>query len=318
MLKTSRIFVAGTDNMIGSALVRELARRDYQNVARTEPNLGDRAEVNRFFATEKPEYVFFAAGKSGGIAANQKYPADLMLDNVLAQTNVLTAAHDHGVNRTLFLASSCSYPREAPQPLRVETLFSGALEPTNEAYAVAKLAGLTLCKAFRQQYGEDFIAGIPANAFGPGDDFDPEDSHVIAALLQKMHEAKESGSPVVEIWGTGTPRREFIFVDDLASACLFAMNEYEGAEPINLGGGETVSIRDLAVTIKAVVGYEGELVFDATKPDGMPLKSLDSSALRQMGWRPQTTLRAGLELTYAWFLNHKNERIPSLELAHVR
>lgn len=318
MHKTSKVFVAGVDTMIGRSLVRELYRLGYENVLSSEPRLTDHAEVDRFFATEKPEYVFFAAGKSGGIAANQKYPAGLMLDNLLTQTNVLSAAHDYGTTKTLFLASSCSYPRQAAQPMRVESLFTGPLEPTNQAYAVAKLSGIVLCQALRQQYRDNFIVGIPANAFGPDDEFNLEDSHVIAGLLMKLHDAKLQGSPAVEIWGTGAARREFIFVDDLASACVFAMNEYDGDEPINLGGGDDVSIKELAGIIKALVGYEGKLVFDSAKPDGMPLKSLDSSALQQLGWRPQRTLREGLELTYAWFLNNRNERMSPLELAHVR
>jgi len=318
LLKDSRIFVAGADTMIGSALVRELRRQGYQHVVDARPNLTDRTEVESFFAAEQPEYVFMAAGRSGGIAANQKYPADLMLDNLLAQNHVITAAHNQRVARMLFLASSCSYPRDAPQPMQTSSLFTGPVEPTNEGYAVAKLSGITLCKAFRQQYGDRFIAGIPANSFGPEDDFSPEDSHVVSALMLKMYEAKTAGRPSVEIWGSGAARREFIFVDDLANACIFVMNHYEGADPINIGSGDDVSIRELATLIREVADYGGDLEFDTRKPDGMPLKSLDSTVLQELGWRPQTTLRAGLAITYDWFLTHQAERTRSLELAHVR
>jgi GDP-L-fucose synthase len=304
--------------MIGQALVRELGLQGYAGVIDQQPDLTNADDVDSFFAEAQPEYVFMVAGKSGGIAANQKYPADLMLNNLVVQNNVTVAAHRHAVTKMLFLASSCSYPRAAPQPMRVESLFSGPLEPTNEAYAVAKLSGITLCQAFRRQHGDNFIVGIPANAFGPGDDFDAEDSHVIAALILKMHEAKISAQPAVHVWGTGNARREFIFVADLANACTFVMNEYDGEEPINLGGQEDVSIGQLAMAIKEVVDYPGELLFDTTKPDGMPLKSLDSSPLRALGWQPRTSLRAGLTATYEWFLNSKDERKPDLELAHGR
>ena len=275
--------------MIGQALIRELRLQGYASVIDQQPDLTNADDVDKFFAGARPEYVFMAAGKSGGIAANQKYPADLMLNNLLVQTNVTVAAHRHAATKMLFLASSCSYPRAAPQPMRVESLFSGPLEPTNEAYAVAKLSGITLCQAFRRQYGDRFIVGIPPNAFGPLDDFDAEDSHVIAALILKMHEAKTSEQPAVHVWGTGNARREFIFVDDLANACVFVMNEYEGEEPVNLGGQEDVSIGQLAVTIKEVLDYQGDLLFDTTKPDGMPLKGLDSSPLRALGWQPRTS-----------------------------
>jgi GDP-L-fucose synthase len=316
--KISRIFVAGAETMIGRALIRELRVQEYASVIDQQPDLTNAVEVDKFFSDTRPEYVFMAAGKSGGIVANQKYPADLMLDNLMVQSNVTAAAHRHAVTKMLCLASSCSYPRAAPQPLSVESLFSGPLEPTNEAYAVAKLSGITLCQAFRRQYGDRFIVGIPANAFGPEDDFDAENSHVVAALMLKMHEAKISAQPAVHVWGTGNARREFIFVDDLANACVFVMNEYEGEEPINLGGQKDVSISQLAGTIKEVVAYQGDLLFDTTKPDGMPLKGLDSAPLRALGWQPQTSLRDGLSATYEWLLKNKDERNPALELAYVR
>ncbi|MBM4048356.1 MAG: GDP-L-fucose synthase [Planctomycetes bacterium] len=305
MDKQSRIYVAGAETLIGSALLRQLERQGHRNLVGQPghaPDLADGAQVDAFFARTKPEFVFFAAGKSGGIRANQKYPADLMIDNLLAACHVIQAAHRHGVKKLLYLASSCSYPKHCPQPMRVESLLTGPLEPTNEAYAVAKLAGLKLCQAYRQQHGANFICGIPADAFGPGDDFSPEDSHVVPALIRRMHEAKLAHAASVEIWGTGSPRREFIFADDLADACLFAMRHYDGPEPLNLGGGSNLSIKELAETIQAVVGFAGELRFDTSKPDGMPLKGLDSSRLLALGWRPQTPFRDALEATYQWFL----------------
>jgi len=303
MQRESRIYVAGGETLIGSALLRELERHGYQNVVgREEPDLTDGKQVESFFAAIKPDTVFLAAGKSGGIGANQKYPAELMRDNLLIESHVIHSAQQHHVKKLLYLASSCSYPKHAPQPMQIESLLSGKLEPTNEAYAIAKIAGLGLCQAYRQQYGVNFVGGIPANAFGVGDDFSLEDSHVIAALIRKMHEAKINRAPHVEIWGTGVARREFIFADDLADACLFVMNHYDSAQPINLGGGDDVSIAQLAMMIKEVVGYSGELKFDASKPDGMPLKSLDSSLLLSMGWKARTPFKDALQKTYTWFL----------------
>lgn len=308
MDKNSCIYVAGSDTLIGAAIVRELQRQGYTQPigVEYEPDLTDAAQVEAFFAREKPEYVFLAAGKSGGISANVKYPATLMLDNLLVECHVIASTQRHGVKKLLYLASSCSYPKHTPQPMQIDSLLTGKLEPTNEAYAVAKIAGMKLCEAYRQQYGARFITGIPANAFGPGDDFSPEDSHVIAALLRKMHEAKLNDSPSVEIWGTGTPRREFIFVDDLADACVFALNHYDGAAPINLGGGTDLSIKELARQIQTLVGYTGKLCFNTSKPDGMPLKALDSTVLLNMGWRPRTSFHDALAQTYAWFLQNQN------------
>lgn len=318
LLKDDKIYVAGAATVIGAALLRELQRQGYEKVIdKPEPDLSDAAQVDDFFARHNPDYVFMAAGKSGGIYANQKYPADLMIDNLLVQSHVIRSAHRHQVKKMLYLASSCSYPRETSQPMRVESLMTGPLEPTNEAYAVAKLSGAVLCKAFRQQYGANFVTGIPANTFGPGDDFTAEDSHVVAALIHKMHEAKTSRRPAVDIWGTGAPRREFLFADDLANACLFVMQNYNGAEPINVGGGEDLSIKELATLVKEVVGYDGELRFDLDKPDGMPLKSLDSGLLREMGWRPATSFREALAMTYHWFLENNERRVPET-LAYVR
>lgn len=303
--KHARIYVAGGDTPIGAALLRELDRQGYPEVVGRpgrEPDLTDPAQVEAFFARQSPQYVFVAAGKSGGIAANQKYPADLMLDNLLVGCHLIHASYRHRVKKLLYLASSCSYPRQSAQPMREEYLLTGPLEPTNEAYAVAKIAGVKLCQAYRQQYGANFITGIPANTFGPGDDFAPENSHVIAALMRRMHEAKEAGAEVVEIWGTGSPRREFIFADNLAEACLVAMDRYEGPEPVNLGGGADLSITELASMIQQVTGFEGRVEFDATKPDGMPVKLLESSKLLALGWNARVGFADALRATYDWFL----------------
>jgi len=315
--KDAKIYVAGSQTFLGEAILRQLKRQEYgKMVGRPgeEPDLTDAAQVDAFFDRTNPEYVFLAAGKSGGIAANQKYPAELMLDNLLIDCHVIHSAYRHGVRKLLYLASACTYPRHCPQPMREDALLTGPLEPTNEAYAVAKIAGIKLCQAYNQQYGAKFISGIPTNTFGPGDDFSPEDSHVIAALLRKMHEAKTSGSASVEVWGTGAPRREFIFVDDLADACIFLMNKYDDAGPINVGSGEASSIYELAELIREVVGYPGELRFDTSKPDGMPVKVLDSSQLIALGWQAKTPLYSGLLATYNWFLQAEDER----RAAHVR
>ncbi|MEG4339896.1 GDP-L-fucose synthase [Microcoleus sp. D3_18_C2] len=307
MDKNANIYVAGGQTLIGAALLRQLEQQGYKHLAGlppAEPDLTDREQVSDFFASNKPDYVFLAAGKSGGISANQKYPADLMLDNLLVVCNVIDSAHRCGVKKLLYLASSCSYPKHSPQPMQVESLMTGTLEPTNEAYAVAKIAGIKLCQAYCQQYGANFISGIPANAFGIGDDFSLEESHVIPALIRKMHEAKIADAEFVEIWGTGTPRREFILADDLADACLFIMDKYDEKKPINIGGGLDLSIKELAELIKDAVGYRGLLRFDTSKPDGMPLKALDSSKLSSMGWQPKTSFYAAVSLTYDWFLSN--------------
>ena len=306
----SRVFVAGGATLLGAALLERLRAEDVRVVGAppAEPDPTDRGQVEDFFAAERPEYVFLAAGRSGGIAANQAHPAALMHDNLLATVNILEAAHRAGVRRLVYLASSCCYPRLAPQPLAVASLTTGPLEPTNEAYATAKLAGLTLCGAYRQEHGDDFIAVIPANSFGPHDHFDPHDSHVIPGLLRRTHDAKRRGEPSLTVWGTGRARREFVYARDLADACLFVMRRYEGPGPINLGGGLNLSIAELAGAVADVVGYRGRLVFDAGKPDGMPLKALDAEPLRRLGWTPSTDFRAALAETYEWFLNNIDGR----------
>ncbi len=312
MDRDTRIYVSGGETIAGAAILRGLERLEYAHVIGgrgQEPDLTDAVQVDRFFRETAPDYVFLVAGKSGGIGANQKYPADFMLDNLLIECHVLSSACRSKVKKLLYLASCCIYPRDCLQPMRVDSLLSGALEPSNEAYAVAKIAGLKLSEAYRQQIGVNFVNAIPANIFGPGDDFEPESAHVIPALLRKIHEAKELGSEFVGIWGTGTPLREFIFADDMADACIFIMREYCESEPINLGGGVGISIKELAEMIKEVVGYEGELRFDSTRPDGMPLKILDSRKLRQKGWRPKTPFDTALKATYRWFL--ENALVPA-------
>ncbi len=304
MEKTARIYVAGAQTLIGSAILGELKQQGYTNVVGKpgeEPELTDASQMEAFFSGTKPEYVFLVGGRSGGIGANQKYPAGLMLENLLVACHVIDSAHRHRVKKLLYLASSCCYPKHCPQPMRVESLLTGPLEPTSEAYAVAKIAGIRLSQAYRKQHGANFISGIPADVFGPGEGLNPEDSHVVPALMWKMLRAKRIGAKGVDIWGTGTPRREFLFADDVADACLFLMWEYDDPQPINIGGGSDLSIRELAVLMKEIVGFAGDLHFDTSRPDGLPLKILDSSRLHGMGWRPKTTLRSALEATLEGF-----------------
>lgn len=310
--KHDRIYVAGGKTLIGAAILRRLQQQGYTNIIGKpgeEPTLTNASEAEAFFAQMAPKYVFMAAGKSGGIRANQNFPAELMLDNLLVECHVIDNAYRYGVQKLLYLGSSCSYPKHCPQPMRVESLMTSPLEPTNEAYAIAKIAGMKLCHAYCQQHGMNFVTGIPANVFGPGDDFNSKDSHVIAALIQRMHEAKIKNTLSVSIWGTGKPRREFIFADDLADACIFVMLEYNEPQPINMGVGVDLSIRELAQLIKEIVGYPGELCFDTRMPDGMPLKCLDSSVLHRMGWKPKTSFRFALQTTYDWFLQMKEDAV---------
>ncbi|MEE9913624.1 MAG: GDP-L-fucose synthase [Deltaproteobacteria bacterium] len=293
------IYVAGGNTPIGAVILRALRNAGYGGAfGDGGEDLRDINQVEALFRERKPEFVFLAAGKTGGIVANINYPADLMLDNLLTNCNVIDCAHRHGVKKLLYLASSCSYPRDCAQPISEKALLTGMLEPTNESYAVAKIAGIKLCQAYRLQYGSNFIAGIPANAYGPDDDFSEESSHVVAALIRKMHEAKINHRKQVEIWGTGNPQREFIFMDDLADACLFIMDHYDEMEPINVGSGTTLSIRNLAETVREVVAFNGEITYDTSKPDGMPVKSLDSGKLRDLGWSPHVSFREGLAMMY--------------------
>lgn len=292
--------------MIGCALIRELARQGYSDVVGESGEMPDfliADRVDAFFSMVKPDYVFLVAGRSGGISANQRYPADLIFDNLMTECHVIHSAYRHGARKLLYLASSCSYPRLCPQPMKEEYLLTGPLEPTNEAYAVAKIAGVKLCESYRQQFGADFITGIPANIFGLGDDFSIEDSHVIAALIRKMHEAKTQQKSCVDIWGTGDPVREFIFADDVAGACVCVMNKYSGLAPVNLGSGSAVSMKELALAIKEITQYQGALNFDTTKPDGMPVKILDSGKLRELDWQPRFSFQEALRMTYKWYLD---------------
>jgi GDP-L-fucose synthase len=304
------IFVAGHRGLVGSALVRRLGSGGYGNLllpSRAELDLQDQAAVDRFFDTERPDIVFLAAARVGGILANATYPADFITSNLGIGLNVVTAAHRTGVRRLLNLGSSCVYPREAPQPMREDHLLTGPLEPTNEPYAVAKIAVLKLCESFNRQWGTDFISVMPTNLYGPGDNFDLETSHVLPALMRKFHEAKTAGAGEVVVWGSGRPRREFLHVDDLADACVFVMEQAEPPELVNVGLGRDLSIAELAETIRDVVGFQGRITFDASKPDGTPRKLLDVSRLEAAGWRARIPLRAGIEDTYRWFLEHREE-----------
>jgi GDP-L-fucose synthase len=297
----ARIYVAGSETLVGRSLVKRLVERGFTGVIRDrEPDLADRRDVSAFFQHTRPEYVFLTAGKVSGIAGNQQWPADLMVDNLLAITNLIPVAWESQVRKLLYLGSSCIYPKAAPQPFHVSSLGSGPMEPTSESYAVAKLAGMKLCEAYRRQHNAAFVTAISGDAYGPGDDFSIDNSHVAAALLRRIHDARTARRPFVDIWGSGTPRREFIYGDDLADACIFAMQRYDAPRPLNLGSGEDISIAELAQLIRDIVGFEGDLRFDSSKPDGMPFKALDSSELRSMGWAPQWNLRRGLEETYRW------------------
>lgn len=304
MNKAPKLFVAGADGLIGGAVLREVEAKGFYNATgqgNRAPDLKDPKSVHDFFQRERPEYVIFAAGKTGGIAANQENPADLMFDNLTSSCNVIHASYARGVKKLLYLASSCCYPRHCPQPMKEEYLLTGPLEPTNEAYALAKIAGLKLCQAYRQQYRMNFVCGIPANAFGPGDDFSPEGSHVIGGLMRRMRDAKSRDEDRVVAWGSGMPRREFIYVEDLAKACVFVLENYEEDTPVNLGGGYCLTIARIAEKIKEVCGFKGEIVFDASKPDGMPVKILDSGKLEKMGWKAEWNLDDALKNTYKWF-----------------
>jgi GDP-L-fucose synthase len=307
MQKSEKIFVAGHRGMVGSALIRALEAAGFSKLLkrdRSELDLGDSAALSKFFAKEKPEIVIFAAAKVGGIKANNDQPVEFLLENLRVQNSVIAAAHENGARKLLFLGSSCIYPKLAPQPIPESALLSGPLEPTNEAYAIAKIAGVKLCQAFSREYGANFVSAMPTNLYGPNDNFDLETSHVLAALLRKAYEAKKSGARELVVWGTGTPRREFLHVDDCASACLFLLEKYDSPEIVNVGCGEDISIRELAELVCEVVGFDGELSWDKTKPDGTPRKLLDVSKLRGLGWAPTIPLRDGIAQTYDWFLKN--------------
>lgn len=307
MDKNAKIYVAGHRGLVGSAILRKLQADGYTNLVyktSQELDLRDRNQVDQFFAEEKPEYVFLAAAKVGGIVANNEFPADFIRDNLMIQTNVIDAAYRNGVKKLLFLGSTCIYPKFAPQPLKEEYLLTGELEPTNEPYAIAKIAGIKMCQSYNRQYGTKYISVMPTNLYGPNDNFDLHTSHVLPALIRKFHEAKETNAPYVEVWGTGTPRREFLYSDDLADACVFLMNNYEGNEIVNVGVGEDISIKELAEKIKSIVGYQGEIKFDTTKPDGTPRKLVDVSKINSLGWKASISLDEGLQKAYQWFLDN--------------
>ena len=319
MLSSSKIFVAGHLGLVGSAIVRSLQQQGFSNLlvrTRAELDLTNQAAVNKLFDQERPEYVFMAAARVGGILANSTYPAEFIRDNLAIELNLIDAAHRFGSKKLQFLGSSCIYPKHAPQPIREEYLLSGKLEPTNEWYAIAKIAGIKLAQAYRQQYGFRTISLMPTNLYGPGDNFDLQSSHVLPALMRKFHEAKMAAAPEVVIWGSGEPRREFLHADDLADASVFLMLNYDEPEIINVGSGEEQTIRELALAISDVVGYCGALSFDTSKPDGPPRKLLESCRLQRLGWRPRISLREGLRKTYEWYVSNRGNANGRIE--HIR
>ncbi|MFC8053593.1 GDP-L-fucose synthase family protein [Bacillus cereus] len=312
MKKDSRIYVAGHRGLVGSAILRKLEEQGYTNLVyktSKELDLRDPRQVEEFFKTEKIDYVFLAAAKVGGIVANNQYPADFIRDNLMIQTNVIDSAYRSGVEKLLFLGSTCIYPKLAPQPLKEEYLLTGELEPTNEPYALAKIAGIKMCESYNRQYGTKYISAMPTNLYGQNDNFDLHTSHVLPALIRKFHEAKENNAEFVEVWGTGTPLREFLYSDDLADACVYLMNNYEGNEIVNIGVGEDLSIKELAEKVKATVGFTGELRFDTSKPDGTPRKLVDVTKINALGWKATTSLDEGLKKAYDWFLQTEKELV---------
>lgn len=312
MDKSAKIYVAGHRGLVGSAILRRLHAQGFENLlTRTsaELDLSDQVAVRDFFAAERPDYVFLAAARVGGIHANNEYPADFIYQNLMIEANVIESARLAGVEKLLFLGSTCIYPKLAQQPLQEEYLLTGPLEPTNEWYAVAKIAGIKLCQAYRRQYGCDFISAMPTNLYGPEDNFDLENSHVLPALLRKFHAAKRSGHPTVTVWGSGKPLREFLHVDDCAAACLFLMDHYAGEEIVNIGVGEDLSIAELAATVRRVVGFEGEIVYDADKPDGTPRKLVDTTRINGLGWRAGISLEEGIRSTYEWYLENVDKNL---------
>jgi len=305
--KGSRIYVAGHTGMVGSALVRGLQQQGYRNIltrTHAELDLTDQAATRQFFAEQQPEYVFLAAAKVGGIYANSTYPADFIMENMLIQCNVIQSAYENHVKKLMLLGSSCIYPKLCPQPIKEEYLLTGELEPTNQAYALAKISGIEMCRSYNLQYGTHYISVMPASLYGVNDRFDINNSHVIPSMIIKLHKAKEEKRPFVELWGTGTPLREFLYVDDMAEACIFLMNHYEGNNFINIGSGEEISIRHLAETVKKVVGFQGDLIFDSTKPDGTPRRVLDNTKILATGWRPKVAIEDGIRKEYEYYCNH--------------
>lgn len=309
---TSRIYVAGHRGMVGSAILRKLQSKGHTNfILKTsaELDLRDQAQVNSFFATEKPDYVFLAAAKVGGIHANNTYRAEFIYDNLMIQNNVIHAAYQHGVKKLMFLGSSCIYPKLAPQPLKEDYLLTGPLEETNEPYALAKITGIKLCESYRRQYGCNFIAAMPTNLYGPNDNYNLNNSHVLPALIRKFHEAKENNAPEVVVWGTGTPMREFLHVDDLGEACYFLMQNYNGEQHVNVGTGSDITIKDLALLVKKIVGYTGPIAHDLSKPDGTPRKLMDVGLLHSLGWKHNIELEEGIRQVYEDFKKKENVKV---------
>jgi GDP-L-fucose synthase len=301
MNKDSKIFVAGHNGMVGSAIVRRLKDLGYTKIitkSRLELDLTNQFQVNQFFHFERPEYVFLAAAKVGGIKANDDFRADFIYENIMIQSNIIKASHDNGVKKLLFLGSTCIYPKHCTQPIKEEYLLTGLLEPTNDAYAIAKISGVKMCQSFNKQYGDNFISVMPTNLYGPNDNYDLNNSHVLPAMIRKFHEAKVEEKDIVEIWGTGTPMREFLYVDDLADACVYLMNNYNSSEIVNIGTGEDLTIKDLAHLVKEVVGFNGDIYFNTDKPDGTPKKLSDVSRLKEIGWTYKTSLKEGIQKTY--------------------
>lgn len=317
MNQDSLVYVAGHRGLVGSAICRRLGRAGFRNILtrpRAQLDLTSQAAVERFFEEHRPEYVFLAAARVGGIQANRSRPAEFIYENLAIQVNVIHAAWRYGTRKLLFLGSSCIYPKLAPQPISESALLTGPLEPTNEPYAIAKIAGLKMCEAYRRQYGFSSICLMPTNLYGPGDNFDLETSHVLPALIRRFHEAREIAAPSVTLWGTGAARREFLHVDDLADAAVFLMERYDNIEPLNVGCGEDLTIRELAFLVAEIVGYRGEIRFDPSMPDGTPRKLLDVSRLLELGWRPRIGLREGIEQTYRWYVAHLAADAPSLSV----
>ncbi len=307
MNKDSKIYVAGHNGMVGSAIVRRLQKNGYENIlckSHSELDLTNQALTDEFFSDEQPDFVFIAAAKVGGIHANNSFPADFIMENMLIECNLLKSAFKYGVKKLLFLGSSCIYPKLCPQPIKEEYLLTGELEPTNEAYALAKISGIKMCQSYNRQYGTRFISAMPASLYGVNDRFNINNSHVIPSMIIKFHEAKVNNKPYVELWGTGNPLREFLYVDDMADACLYLMQNYEGNEFVNIGSGKEISIRDLAETLKKVTEYTGELVFDTTKPDGTPRRVLDNSKIHKTGWVPRIDMEEGLRREYEYYLKY--------------
>jgi len=316
MNKDSKILVLGHKGLVGSAVMRELQKQGYENIITATRDTGNRfdlrdpSEVNMAFQYTKPEYVFLCAAKVGGILMNDTQSGDMIHNNLAIQTNVIETAHNFGVKKLMFLGSSCIYPKQCPQPIKEEYLLSGPLEKTNIGYAVAKIAGLVMCEMYQKQFGDNFISVMPTNLYGPGDNFHLENSHVMPAMIRKFHEAKERGFGMIELWGSGTPMREFLYIDDLAEGLVHLMNNYDSKEIINIGTGQDVTIAELAATVKEVVGFEGEIIWDASKPDGTPRKLMDVTKINETGWEAKTKLKEGIEKTYKWFLeNHDDLRV---------